>query len=54
MKEMPTLVQNVLGSAVTLGGLTAIIMSFILPDKTVVAEVQEDEAVTETSKSAAS
>ncbi|MGE4499463.1 MAG: nucleobase:cation symporter-2 family protein [Hydrogenovibrio sp.] len=54
MKEMPTLVQNVLGSAVTLGGLTAIIMSFILPDKTVVAEVQEGEAVTETSKSAAS
>ena len=54
MKEMPTLVQNVLGSAVTLGGLTAIVMSFILPEKMVAAEVQDREAVAEPSNSIAS
>ncbi|HHT00191.1 MAG TPA: purine permease [Thiomicrospira sp.] len=30
--EMPKIVQNILGSAVTLGGLTAIILSFLLPE----------------------
>ncbi|WP_319381172.1 nucleobase:cation symporter-2 family protein [Thiomicrorhabdus sp.] len=31
--EMPKLVQNVFGSAVTLGGLTAITLSLLLPEK---------------------
>ena len=40
--EMPKVVQNILGSAVTLGGLTAIILSFVFPEPKT-TEISETE-----------
>ncbi len=40
LAEMPDLVRNIFGSAVTSGGLTAIILSLILPEETPATEEQ--------------
>jgi len=42
--EMPKMVQNIFGSAVTLGGLTAITLSFILPEPKE-QEISEKEGI---------
>jgi len=44
LEHMPKVVQNIFGSAITTGGLAAIILSLVLPEEKVVAELEVAEA----------
>jgi len=53
LKEMPKLVQNIFGSAVTVSGLIAITLNTLLPyDKVAEAEVADPEVMPEAAKAA--
>jgi xanthine permease XanP len=41
LAELPKVIQNIFGSAITTGGLFAVVMSLLLPDKTTASSMTD-------------